>query len=152
MGSPTAWHVVGDIPEPPADSGFPLTAPRRRLCNDSDMAQRVLIVDDHAEFRALARAVLEADGFVVAGEAADGAGALLEIERTHPDIVLLDVQLPDANGFDVALELDGPGSPLVVMTSSRDASDFGARMAASSARGFIPKSRLSGPALAALVT
>ena len=116
------------------------------------MAQRVLIVDDHAEFRALARALLEADGFVVAGEAADGAGALAEIERTQPDIVLLDVQLPDANGFDVARQLEGPGGPLVVMTSSRDAADFGTRMAASAARGFIPKSRLSGPALAALVT
>ena len=115
------------------------------------MAQRVLIVDDHAEFRTLARAVLEAGGFVVAGEAADAAGALREIARTRPDVVLLDVQLPDRSGFDVARELEGPGHPLVVMTSSRDEGDFGTRLARSGARGFIAKSRLSGHALAALV-
>ena len=120
------------------------------MCDDSAMAQRVLIVDDHAEFRAIARALLEADGFEVV-EAADGAETLVQVERAHPDVVLLDVQLPDVNGFDVARAIcqlaDGP---VVVMTSSRDASDFGSRLEASGARGFIPKSRLSGAALAAL--
>lgn len=121
------------------------------MCNASHVAQRVVIVDDHAEFRLLARAVLEADGFEIAGEAADGLGALREVERTNPDIVLLDVNLPDLSGFEVARRLEGPGCPAVVMTSSHDASDFGRRLATSGARGFIPKSRLSGPALEALL-
>jgi DNA-binding NarL/FixJ family response regulator len=151
MGSRRPRPVVGDFPEPRPVSGFTPTAVGIELCDDCDVAQRVLIVDDHAEFRSLARAVLEADGFEVAGEAGDAEGALLEVERTRPDIVLLDVQLPDGNGFDVARSLDGPDGPLVVMTSSRDASDFGTRLAGRGIRGFIPKSRLSGSALAALV-
>jgi DNA-binding NarL/FixJ family response regulator len=123
------------------------------LCDDERVAERVLIVDDHEEFRRLARALLEAGGFEVVGEAIDGAATLVAVERMHPDIVLLDVQLPDMNGFDVARTLcDRKDAPAVVMTSSRDASDFGRRLERSGARGFIPKSRLSGAALAALVT
>jgi DNA-binding NarL/FixJ family response regulator len=116
------------------------------------MAQRVLIVDDHAEFRRLARALLERAGFVVVGEANDGAGTFRAVDAQHPEIVLLDVQLPDCNGFDVARALcDRDDAPAVVMTSSRDMSDFGRRLERSGARGFIPKSRLTGSALAALV-
>lgn len=116
------------------------------------MSTRVLIVDDHAEFRALARAVLERGGFQVVGEVADGGGASAAVEETRPDVVLLDVQLPDVNGFDVADELRARADPpIVVMTSSRDEADFGTRLARSGVRGFIPKSRLSGPALAELV-
>ncbi len=116
------------------------------------VADRVLIVDDHAEFRALARAVLEADGFEIVGEAIDGAATLAAVDRVRPDVVLLDVQLPDVNGFDVARELcDRDDGPVVVMISSRDASDFGHRLERSGAVGFIPKSRLSGAALAALM-
>jgi len=116
------------------------------------MSRRVLIVDDHAEFRALARAVLERDGFEVVGEAIDGAGTLRAVAQTRPEVVLLDVQLPDLNGFDLARALcAGADAPVVVMISTRDAADFGGRLARSGARGFIAKSRLSGAALAELV-
>lgn len=117
------------------------------------MPRRVLIVDDHAEFRALARAMLERDGFEVVGEAIDGAATLTAVERTRPEVVLLDVQLPDVSGFEVARALcDGEDAPVVVMISTRDAADFGGRLARSGARGFIAKSRLSGAALAELVS
>lgn len=117
------------------------------------MARRVLIVDDHAEFRTLARAMLERGGFEVVGEAVDGAGTLTAVAQTRPEVVLLDVQLPDMNGFDVARALcEGDDGLVVVMTSTRDAADFGGRLERSGARGFIAKSRLSGPALAELVS
>jgi DNA-binding NarL/FixJ family response regulator len=113
---------------------------------------RVLIVDDHAEFRALARAVLERSGFQVVGEVGDGGSAAAAVAEKRPDVVLLDVQLPDVNGFDVAETLSTrDDGPIIVMTSSRDATDFGSRLARSRARGFIPKSRLTGAALAELV-
>ena len=65
------------------------------------MAYRVLIVDDHAGFRSTARALLEAEGFEVVGEAEDGVSGLRAARELHPDIVLLDVQLPDFDGFEV---------------------------------------------------
>jgi DNA-binding NarL/FixJ family response regulator len=116
------------------------------------MAPRVLIVDDQAEFRTLARAVLEAGGFVVAGEAADAATARTAVLAAHPDVVLLDVNLPDASGFDLAEELVRRESGLaIVMISTRDASDYGSRLETPAVRGFIPKSRLSGSALTAIL-
>jgi DNA-binding NarL/FixJ family response regulator len=106
---------------------------------------RVLIVDDHPSFRASARVLLEAEGFNVVGEAVDGASALTEAGRLQPEIVLLDVQLPDIDGFDVAARLTGhDDSPVVILVSSRDSSDFGPLVSRSGARGFVPKSELSG--------
>jgi DNA-binding NarL/FixJ family response regulator len=113
------------------------------------MAARILIVDDHPSFRASARALLEAEGYEVVGEASDGASAL-EIARVlRPDVVLLDVQLPDIDGFAVADQLRG--GPAVVLTSSREASDYGPLPLASGARGFVPKADLSGDGIAALI-
>ena len=98
-------------------------------------------------FRSLV-AVLESEGFDVVGEASDGAGAFAAVERVHPDVVLLDVGLPDLSGFDIARALcDRVDAPAVVLTSSRDAADYGNRVEQSGARGFILKSRLSGAAL-----
>jgi DNA-binding NarL/FixJ family response regulator len=112
----------------------------------------VLIVDDHPSFRALARTVLQAEGFDVVGEAVDGATALTEVKRLHPELVLLDAQLPDTDGFAVAAELTrNGGGPVVVLTSSRDAADFGPLVAESGALGFVPKAELSAAALAALL-
>jgi DNA-binding NarL/FixJ family response regulator len=113
----------------------------------------VLIVDDHPTFRTTARTVLEAEGFEVVGEAADGASALDAAQRLHPEVVLLDVQLPDIDGFEVATRLAkvAGGGPQVVLTSSRDAADFGPLVARSGARGFVPKDELSGGAVAALL-
>ena len=115
------------------------------------MARTVLIVDDHAVFRAVARVVLTEAGFVVLGEAEDGASALSSARRLRPDLVLLDVQLPDTDGFAVAAELAaGEDPPEVVLTSSRDGGDFGSLLRDCAARGFIAKERLSGAAISAL--
>jgi DNA-binding NarL/FixJ family response regulator len=112
----------------------------------------VLIVDDHPSFRATARAILEADGFEVVGEAEDGASALEAVHRLRPDVVLLDVQLPDMDGFTVATALGSNGyMPTIVLTSSRDAADFGPLVGECGARGFVPKAELSGAALHAVL-
>lgn len=109
---------------------------------------RVLIVDDHDAFRAAARRVLTAAGFDVVPDAETGAGALRSVAELHPDVVLLDVQLPDADGFDVARELSRAGRPpVVVLVSSRPRSDYGGLVERSGARGFIDKEELSGPRL-----
>lgn len=110
----------------------------------------MLIVDDHAGFRASVRALLELDGFVVVGEAVDGASALDLARELEPELVLLDVALPDTSGFDVAERLAGAASK-VVLTSSREQADLGRRLGRSGALGFIPKDRLSGAALEALL-
>ena len=113
------------------------------------MATSVLIVDDHPSFRASARMLLEAEGYEVVGEAADGMSALRAVRELRPDVVLLDVQLPDIDGPEVAARLAANGSgPAIVLTSSRDLEDIGAL---GGVRGFIPKSELSGAALEALL-
>jgi DNA-binding NarL/FixJ family response regulator len=112
----------------------------------------VLIVDDHASFRASARLLLETEGFEVVGEAENGAAALKAAAELRPELVLLDVHLPDVDGFDVAARLTGTDPhPLVVLTSSRDSADFGPLVSRSGARGFVPKSELSGELIAALI-
>jgi len=96
--------------------------------------------------------LLEAEGYSVVGEAEDGHSALRAVHELHPDVVLLDVQLPDIDGFEVAARLtNGGGGPAVVLVSSRDGSDFGPLVERSGARGFIPKAELSGAALSALL-
>ena len=117
------------------------------------MPRTVLIVDDHPSFRATARALLEAEGFQVVGEAATGVEALSEAEALHPDIVLLDVQLPDLDGFEIASRLIGRNGrePDVVLVSSRDASDYGNLIAECGARGFVAKGELSGAAVRRLL-
>jgi DNA-binding NarL/FixJ family response regulator len=112
----------------------------------------VFIVDDHRDFRTSARALLGSQGFEVIGEAADGDEAIRMIGGVSPDIVLLDVQLPGRDGFAVAEDLAAlPEPPKTVLISSADASVYGRRIADTEARGFLAKSMLSGPALAALV-
>jgi two-component system, NarL family, nitrate/nitrite response regulator NarL len=111
----------------------------------------VLVVDDHAEFRRWARRILEAAGFDVA-EAASGTEALSSVGELRPDAVLLDIQLPDLDGFAVAGRLASDGDEAtVVLTSSREASDYGARLAESPVAGFLPKTELSGLALRRLL-
>jgi DNA-binding NarL/FixJ family response regulator len=113
----------------------------------------ILIVDDHPSFRATARALLETEGLDVVGEAKDGMTALAEIQRLHPQVVLLDVHLPDIDGFELAsrLSADGDGAPRVILVSSHDVRDFGRLVARSGAVGFIPKAELSGAAIAELI-
>jgi DNA-binding NarL/FixJ family response regulator len=111
----------------------------------------ILIVDDHATFRTQARALLEDDGFEVVGEAIDGVSGLEAARALRPDLVLLDIGLPDIEGFEVAraLAADGP-PPYVVLTSSREASAYGPRLANSRVLGFIPKDELTGTAIRTL--
>ena len=111
----------------------------------------MVVVDDHAGFRGWARAFLDAEGYRVVGEAADGVSAVREVARLRPDIVLLDVHLPDIDGFEVIRQILDGGQPSVVLISSRDRSEFGDRVGASGARGFLGKADLSGPALEALL-
>ncbi len=116
------------------------------------MVRSLLIVDDHSGFRRSARDLLETGGFVVVGEAADGAGAVQEAVRLHPDVVLLDVRLPDLDGFAVAEQLARlDDAPVVVLTSSTDVATLRHRLPGSAARGFLPKVELSGAALTRLL-
>ena len=122
------------------------------MWDDPIVSIRVLIVDDHPDFRAIARELLEEAGYVVAGEAGGVSGALAAVAAQAPDVVLLDVQLPDGNGFELASQLsDDPDGPVVVLVSSRDAEDYGRRVARCGARGFLSKSRLSAATLASVL-
>jgi DNA-binding NarL/FixJ family response regulator len=129
------------------------TASQAPVCDDLVMPPTVLIVDDHPSFRASARAVLEADGFEIIGEAADGAAALVAVAELAPEVVLLDIQLPDMTGFDVCegLARRNGTTPAVILVSSRDVSDYGDLIGDSHARGFVPKAELSGEAILALL-
>lgn len=113
------------------------------------MPKTILIVDDHAGFRRAARAILEAEGYVVVAESATGTEALAAVELYRPALVLLDIGLPDLDGIEVAGRMTRADRSLaVVLTSSRDACDY--HLERSGARGFIPKSDLSGAAVAAI--
>jgi DNA-binding NarL/FixJ family response regulator len=116
----------------------------------------VLVVDDHAGFRATARRLLERDGWTVVGEAADGSTALAAAASLAPDLVLVDIGLPDIDGFAVAERLAagrarGTPAPAVVLISSRDRTTYGSRVDASPALGFVAKDELDGARLFALV-
>ena len=122
-----------------------------RQRHNAHMGPTVLIVDDHPTFRRSARLLLERAGYSVVGEAADGNGALVAAAELRPDIVLLDVQLPDIDGFGVATRLTGgEDAPTVILTSSRDGADFGTLVERSGARGFIPKGELSAARVASV--
>jgi DNA-binding NarL/FixJ family response regulator len=120
------------------------------MVDSHDMETRLLIVDDHAGFRSFARMLLTSEGFDVTGDAEDGEAALEAVREQHPDVVLLDVQLPGIDGFEVAERLSETAHPpSVVLTSSRAASDYGSRLANARAKGFIPKQDLSAAAILA---
>jgi CheY-like chemotaxis protein len=111
----------------------------------------VLVVDDHDGFRAFARMMLEKAGFTVA-EAADGLEATDIARLIEPDLILLDVQLRGIDGFEVARRIGSHrGSPVVVLTSTREASVYGERIGSSPAAGFLPKDQLSGSVLGAFL-
>jgi DNA-binding NarL/FixJ family response regulator len=133
--------------------GAGTVASRRSRRNHAGMDRpTVLIVDDHAGFRAHARELLASGGFEIVAEAADGRTAIELTVRFDPTMVLLDVQLPDLDGFAVAREIvDGPSAAAVVLVSTRDAADYGRRPAGCGAVGFISKSRLSGDTLRAIL-
>jgi DNA-binding NarL/FixJ family response regulator len=124
----------------------------RELLDRLRPSQRVLVVDDHPSFRRCACTLLTAEGFEVVGEAGDGATALALAEQLDPQLVLLDIRLPDIDGFEVASRLlaRDPGVG-IVLVSSRDRAEYGALIEESGARGFVSKAELSGPALERLL-
>ena len=123
-----------------------------RVHDDAGVPVALMIVDDNERFRVRARRRLEADGYAVVAEAEDGASALEAVRRHRPDVVLLDIGLPDMTGLSVAERLTRePGPPAVVLTSTHDAADFGDRIVSCGARGFVPKAALSGDAISALL-
>jgi DNA-binding NarL/FixJ family response regulator len=116
------------------------------------MSRTVLIVDDHEGFRASARRVLEAEGYTVVAEAADGGSGVRAAAEVHPDVALIDIQLPDIDGFEVARRLREAGADAaIVFISSRDGSDFGPMVESSGARGFVAKDELSVQSVEALL-
>jgi CheY-like chemotaxis protein len=146
-GATASWRKT----DTPSD-GLPPSRIRARSVIVASMSGRVLIVDDHERFRKTARRALEADGWVVIGEAVDGSSALRDLEQLDADVVLLDVGLPDISGLDLArrlLERD-PGVSIVVI-STHDLADYRDLALATGARGFLSKAELSGAALEAIL-
>jgi DNA-binding NarL/FixJ family response regulator len=138
----TGWTKIGAGPDVNTETGR----------EDARVQWRILIVDDHPGFRTWARRLLSSDGFDVVAEAPDGASAIRAIEAFHPQVVLLDVQLPDVSGFDLAARVARlTDRPAVVLTSALDLSDHGGRVQSSGAAGFIAKSELTGVRLTALL-
>lgn len=125
----------------------------RALRHDGRVSLTVVIVDDDSVFRAIAGAMLRGGGFDVVGEASSGAEAMSAVAALHPDVVLLDVQLPDTDGFAVSRQLavvDG-AVPRVVLCSVRGAEDYDGHIDGAAAAGFLSKADLSAEAVRALV-
>lgn len=113
---------------------------------------RLLIVDDHEEFRDSARILLEGEGFEVIGAASTGEDAVGQTIRLAPDLVLLDIHLPGMDGFATADQLAALANPpAVVLISSRERGSFGARIGHAPVRGFLAKHELSGESLTSLL-
>ena len=115
------------------------------------MTLRLLLVDDDARFRAAACRTLAADGVDVVAEVDNGGDVVAAAARCRPDVVLLDIGLPDVDGVEVARRLRmEQGGPVVILISTRDLA-YGTRLAAGVATGYLPKDQLSGRAIRALV-
>ncbi len=145
-GGPAPMRPAGVFAggQPPPMVRLSVWAKRPALRENRRMPTTVLVVDDHAGFRSRARLLLEAEGYEVVGRPPTAPTAIAEAAQLRPEVVLLDVQLPDLDGFEVAARLTVDGdTPAVVLTSSRDWSDSAELIARSGARGFVPQ----GPAL-----
>jgi len=138
--------------EPSKFLGLSLMPRALRSCHHAAVARTVLIVDDHDGFRVQAADMLQAAGYDVIGSCADGRSALAAISELGPEVVLLDVQLPDTDGFRLISELlPGQHRPTIVLISSREAVDYGTRVGRSGAAGFITKAELSAQSLLAVI-
>jgi DNA-binding NarL/FixJ family response regulator len=116
------------------------------------MEKTVLVIDDHGGFRASVRKLLRAEGFEVVGEAGDALSGIKAARALHPDVILLDVQLPDLDGVRASKQIGAlNGGSAIILISTCDLDDLGGALAESPARGFIPKSELSGEAIRALL-
>jgi DNA-binding NarL/FixJ family response regulator len=113
---------------------------------------RVLVVDDHPAFRAAARRLVEAAGMRVVGEAVTAAAAVDAARDVRPDLILLDVRLPDGDGFEVARELRrSEVDTVTVLISSRSEPNYPELARAAGAAGFLGKSELSSRTLVEVV-
>ena len=157
-GAPTT--LVGRDPDAalgfsPMRSGHErdtMVAMTRSARTEPGQVTRFLLVDDHRDFRRQARALLESEGICVVGEAGDGISAVDEAATLQPDVVILDIGLPDIDGFEVARRLAALETPpLVILISSREAATYGTRVALSRTAGFVRKDDLSAATLGALV-
>ncbi|HEY5728295.1 MAG TPA: response regulator transcription factor, partial [Acidimicrobiia bacterium] len=111
----------------------------------------ILIVDDHPSFRSFARDLLESEGFDVVGESEDGRSGLRAALALRPEVVLMDVQLPDMSGFEATRRILTELATAVVLVSTRDEADYGDDIESSGAAGFVPKAELSGARIRRLV-
>jgi DNA-binding NarL/FixJ family response regulator len=110
------------------------------------MALRSLIVDDNPHFLAAARGLLEREGIAVVGVASSCAEAVQLAGKLRPDVALVDIDLGEESGFDVARRLAGAGGPAlspVVLISAYPEGDFADMIADSPAVGFLSKSDVS---------
>ena len=147
----TTWPALTPLPSA-NKGGNPSWTIKSPWDHTRGVGLRLLIVDDHAGFRAVARKLLQGDGFEVVAEAADGREALTEAARAEPEVVLLDVHLPGSDGFAVGELLAClPCAPTVVLTSSAPIPDLQARLARDPAVAFLPKNELSGRSLSEAV-
>src|SRR5262245_2670208 len=106
------------------------------------MAMRCLIVDDSAYFLEAARSLLEHGGMTVAGVASNGSEALQRCDELRPDVTLVDIDLGQENGFDVAEQLTeqtAPSHSPVILISAHSEVDFADLVEASPAVGFLSK-------------
>jgi len=116
------------------------------------VSRSVLIVDDDDAFRNLATRILTGWGHVVIGEAGTAAEALARVAELRPDTVLIDIGLPDGDGFALTARLRGMPWPVRVVLISSDADRANAAAAdRAGASGFVPKDELSGPGLRQLI-
>jgi DNA-binding NarL/FixJ family response regulator len=151
-GTRWGWQASRGSVVPPSGTGCRIETVLTGADN-LEVSPTVLIVDDHAAFRAGARAVLEADGYDVVGEAPDGQRGLDAVQTLNPDVVLLDVRLPDMDGFTVAGRLAACGcGSAVIVTSSSDDPLYRERAHSSGARGFVAKHDVCGAALDRLLS
>jgi DNA-binding NarL/FixJ family response regulator len=111
------------------------------------MSMRCLLVDDSIRFLEAARTLLERDGIPVVGVAMSGTEAIARAAELVPDIVLVDLDLGGESGFDLAVELAGHVSSVIILISTHSLDDFEELVAASPARGFLHKSALSARAI-----
>lgn len=115
------------------------------------MPLRVVLVDDDERFRAMARRTLESDGVDVVAEVETGGGTLDAVLRWRPDLVLIDIGLPDIDGLEVARQIGAEAAgAAVILISTRDA-EYGGRVAAGLAAGYLPKDELSLAAIVELI-
>ena len=157
VGAPLADHEGAN---PRATRGFTRWSIRRSPASIGSMtgppasarpigAQTVLVVDDHEGFRLRSRRLLERHGYRVV-EAGDGATAIRQADRERPDIVLLDVHLPDIDGFEVATSLRASGTDAtILLISTHPEADLAERLHGSAANGYLDKADLSAVTLAA---